>query len=69
MKVTIDIKIHPNGQIEADVIGGQGHTCISDILAGLEALVGEASTTRLKPEYEWEPDIVQASEEVTTSET
>lgn len=55
----IDILIRPDGTVVADVINGQGHACITKLLAPLEELLGKASTTRLKPEYEWDEEVVQ----------
>lgn len=59
MKMTIDIFIGRDGKVTADVVGGHGPVCITEILAGLEELLGEASSTDLKPEYEWDPEVIQ----------
>ncbi len=59
----IIIKIGEGGKVTAEVLGGHGPVCISEVLAGLEALLGGASNTELKPEY-WQGSGGQASEEV-----
>lgn len=59
MRMTLDITITPDGRVKADVVGGQGETCITEILAGLEALLGLATVTKLKPEYEWDEQAVR----------
>lgn len=58
-KMTIDITIAADGQVTADVVGGHGPTCITELLAGLENLLGAADVTRLKPEHAWDDDAVQ----------
>lgn len=39
------------GDFSADVLGHEGPGCLDEILAGLEELVGDATVTRTKPEY------------------
>ena len=59
MKMTIDIFISAEGKVTADVVGGHGPVCITEILAGLEELLGEADVTKIKPEYQWDDEVVQ----------
>lgn len=59
MKMTVDIFISPDGKVTADVIDGQGKACISQVLAELEAMLGEATTTKLKPEFQWDTEAIQ----------
>lgn len=59
MKMTIDILITPDGQIKADVVDGhQGKACITKLLAGLQELLGEPGTTKLKPEYQLDMEVI-----------
>lgn len=57
-QMNIDIVIEPNGQVHADVVDGVGPKCITEVLAGLEELLGEASVTHLKPSYEWDEEVL-----------
>lgn len=59
MKMSINIVITADGQVKADVVDGRGPACITEVLAGLEQLLGEADTTRLKPEHQWDTEVVQ----------
>lgn len=58
MQMTIEIIITPGGQVRAEVVDGIGPKC-TEALAGLEALLGEASETHLKPEYEWDEEALR----------
>jgi hypothetical protein len=51
MKMTLNIVIGPDGQVKADVQGGRGPVCITEILGPLEGLLGEADRTDIKPEF------------------
>jgi hypothetical protein len=55
-KMTIDIVIGPDGQVQADVVDGQGTKCITHLLAGLALYLGQPSDTQLKPEFEEDPE-------------
>lgn len=59
MKMTIDILIAADGQVKAEVVDGKGPACITEVLEPLEALLGQATETHLKPEYEWDEEVVQ----------
>ena len=59
MKMQINFVIRPDGQVVADVVGGKGPVCITEILGPLEELLGEAATTELKPEYAIDEEVVQ----------
>ena len=59
MKMQINVVITKEGQVVADVVGGQGKLCITEILGPIEELLGKATTTKLKPEYEFDQEVVQ----------
>lgn len=59
MKMKLHILITADGQIKAEVVDGAGPACITEVLEPLEALLGPASETHLKPEYEWDEEVVQ----------
>lgn len=58
-EVQVNFVIAPDGQVAIDVIGGKGKGCITEILGPMEELLGQASTTKLKPEYEFDQEVVQ----------
>ena len=59
MKVTVNFVISPDGKIAVDVIGAKGKACMTQILEEIEALIGPASDTRLKPEYELDHEVIE----------
>lgn len=59
MKIVVEITISPQGQMTVDVKGAKGPVCM-DVLEQLEALVGEASQTQRKPEYELDVEVLEA---------
>jgi len=59
MKVTVNFVISPKGEVLADVVGAQGRICMTEILEQIEELLGQASYTKKKPEYELDLEIVQ----------
>lgn len=59
MKMTLEILITANGQVKAEVVDGVGPACITEVLGPLEALLGKATETHHKPEYEWDEEVVQ----------
>lgn len=60
----IIISITEKGEVKADIVGGKGRGCM-DVLAPLEDLLGQASQTGLKPEYQWDEEVVSLLKEVT----
>lgn len=58
-QVQVNIVITPDGQVAVDVVGGKGKSCITEILGPIEELLGEATDTKLKPEYEIDHVVVQ----------
>ena len=59
MKVTVNFVIGPRGEVIADVVGAQGKVCMTEIMEQIEELLGQASYTKKKPEYELDLEIVQ----------
>lgn len=59
MKVNVTFMIGPNGEVVADVVGGQGKVCITEILGPLEELLGTASYTKHKPEYALDREVIR----------
>ena len=59
MKMTITFTIGPDGQGKADVEGGRGPVCVTEVLEPLERLLGKAGRTNYKPEYELDHDAIR----------
>lgn len=59
MKVTVNFVITKDGRVAVDVVGGQGKICVTEILGPIEELLGKATTTKLKPEYELDQEVIQ----------
>ena len=58
-QVQVNFVITADGQVAIDVIGGKGKGCITEILGPIEELLGEATHTKTKPEYEIDHVVVQ----------